>query len=215
MHTPHSMHIWRLRVPWQDSTGKHIYIHTCVYTCTYVAIFGSVLQCNAECCSVLQCVAVCCPERLPTQAPHSMHTWRLRVPWHDSTGIYIHIRICVCIYTYRAIFCSVTAVWCSVMQCVAVCCSVLQCVAVSDCLRTPHILCAVGVSEYSDVIQLVYLWIYIHTHIYIYVEYISAALSRVNWVASWYMYTDICLPSYECILKKKNIKSQFDSSRIL
>jgi len=33
-----------------------------------VAVFGSVLQCIAACCSVLQCVAVCC-SYLPTLVP--------------------------------------------------------------------------------------------------------------------------------------------------
>ena len=89
----------------------------CVAVCCSVfAVFWSVLQCVAVCCSVLQCGAMCCGEL----------TTKIGQPSCERTTF--------------ALFWNLLAVCCSVFQCVEMCCSAMQCVAVCkyNCVSCVH-----------------------------------------------------------------------------
>ena len=104
------------------------------------AVYGSVLQCVAVCCSVLQCVAAqhskCNRPYTNTNSHASVMPIYYTHPHITLFKIVKYKYTYMNTYTlsqdstlvrYAALQC--VAVCCSVLQCVAVCCSVLQCVA--------------------------------------------------------------------------------------
>jgi len=88
-----------------------------IFVLQCVAVYCSVLQRIAVCCSVLQCAAVYC-------------------------SVLQCIAVCCSVLQCVAVWCSVlqcVVACCSVLQCVAVCCSVLQCNARISTWRRIHV----------------------------------------------------------------------------
>jgi len=95
---------------------------------------GSVMQCDALCCSVLQCVAFGCSllNCIAVKPTHLQYDPPL-LKGKKQEIARNRVAVICSVMRFFAVCCSVlqcVAVCCSVLQCVAVCCSVLQCVAV-------------------------------------------------------------------------------------
>jgi len=101
----------------------------------HVAVWCSVLQCGAACCSVMQRVAVWCSV-LPKVCAIAIlyHEWSGKLIFAKFYLVADKIARYDIHHHYSTDYPQIlphVSVWCSVLQCVAVCCSVSQCIAVS------------------------------------------------------------------------------------
>jgi len=119
------------RAPFQCSRPWAVWLSTLPPICPAVAVYCSVLQCDAVWCSVMQCVAVCCSvlQCVAVCCAISVHSSLRRLfieTFSDLSGC------------------------CSVLWCVAVCCGIWQCVAVCGAISVQSSLSRLVIDTSSD-----------------------------------------------------------------